>query len=158
MNLIEELLGLAADLEREGAEYALCGGVAVAIHGHPRYTKDIDLLVERADLERIRKVAKQLGFVLEGLPLQFGAGTPSEREIQRLTKASGSETLTLDLLLVGPALADVWRDRKRSDWRGRQLWVVSRDGLIRMKRLSGRLQDLADIEALERAPGEGHDA
>jgi hypothetical protein len=157
MNLIEELLGLAADLERVGVEYALCGGIAVAIHGHPRYTKDIDLLVERADLERIRMIAKQRGFGLEGLPMQFGAGTPGEREIHRLTKAAGSETLTLDLLLVGPALADVWSDRKRSEWRGRQLWVVSREGLIRMKRLSGRTQDVADIEALDRSEGERPD-
>src|SRR5690349_6730042 len=133
MNLIEELLGLAADLEREGVKYALCGGIAVAIHGHPRFTKDIDLLVERGELERIRTIARRRGFGLEGIPLQFGAGTPGEREIHRLTKADGSETLTLDLLLVGPALADVWRGRKRFEWRGRPLHVVSREGLVRMK-------------------------
>ena len=157
MNLVEELLALVADLEREGVEYALCGGIAVAIHGHPRFTQDIDLLVNGADLERIRMIARGRGFGLAGLPMRFGAGTPGEREIHRCTKASGSETLTLDLLLVGHALKQVWRDRKRAAWRGQSLWVVSRDGLLKMKRLSGRAQDLADIEALERSEGERRD-
>jgi hypothetical protein len=150
MDLIEELLGLVDALRAERIEYAVCGGIAVAIHGHPRFTKDLDLLVQRADVERIRAAAKRCGFTLEGLPLVFASGSVNEREILRLTKAVGPETLTLDLLLVGPPLAGVWAARKPATWRGRELWVVSREGLLQMKRLSGRPQDLADIQALTR--------
>jgi len=158
VNLIEELLGIVEGLERGGVEYAVCGGIAVAIHGHPRFTKDIDLLVQRTDLERIRRIARQRGFDLEGLPMQFGTGGENEREIHRLTKAMGPDTLTLDLLLVGPALAASWQTRQRADWRGRELWVVSREGLLQMKRISGRVQDIADIQALDRPEEEGTDA
>ena len=93
-------------------------------------------------------MARTRGFTLEGGRIAFGIGTPSERELYRISKASGAEALTLDLLLVGPSLASVWNQRKRTTWRNHELWVVSRDGLIHMKRLSGRLQDLADIEAM----------
>jgi len=148
MNLIEELLGLAAVLDAGRIEYAVCGGIAVAIHGHPRFTKDLDLLVQRADVEKLRGVARKRGFTLEGMPMLFGAGTKDEREILRLTKVEGPESLTLDLLLA---------DRTRTEWRGRALWVVSRDGLLQMKRISGRAQDIADIQALDRgAAGDPH--
>jgi len=157
MNLIEELLGLAAVLDAGRIEYAVCGGIAVAIHGHPRFTKDLDLLVQRADVEKLRGVARKRGFTLEGMPMLFGAGTKDEREILRLTKVEGPESLTLDLLLVGPPFAEVWADRTRTEWRGRALWVVSRDGLLQMKRISGRAQDIADIQALDRgAAGDPH--
>jgi len=157
MDLIEELLGLVDGLNAERIEYAVCGGIALAIHGHPRFTKDIDLLVRAADRERLRGVARRCGFTLEGGVLQFAAGTSGEREIARLTKADGTEFVTLDLLFAGQALAQAWANRQRVEWRGRALWVVSREGLVQMKRLAGRTQDLADIEALTRDSDRGRD-
>lgn len=155
MDLIEELLGLVEALDAERIDYAVCGGIAVAIHGHPRFTKDIDLLVQSTDLERIRSLARRRGFTLAGSSMHFGAGTGNEREIVRLTKTEGTESLTLDMLLVGAALGDAWRTRIGVQWRGRDVQVVSREGLLQMKRLSGRTQDLADIEALTRRPDGG---
>jgi hypothetical protein len=52
-------------------------------------------------------------------------------------------------LLVTPQVEDVWETRETIDFLGRKLWVVSRGGLVKMKRLAGRPQDLADIERLE---------
>jgi hypothetical protein len=72
--------------------------------------------------------------------------------VQRVTRIEASDTLRLDLLLVHPALVEVWDSRLPIDTPQGPLWVVSREGLIRMKAAAGRLRDLADIEALE----EGH--
>jgi hypothetical protein len=158
MNLIEELLGLAADLEREGVEYALCGGIAVAIHGNPpltkdpRFTNDIDLLAQARDFERVRVVARKCGFTLDGLPVLVGAGTSSERELVQLTKADGSDSLTLALLHGGHLLARVWQSRSRIAWRGRELQVVSLEGLLIMTMLCDRAQGPSDIAALARSP------
>lgn len=157
MDLIEELLGLADALDAARLEYAVCGGIALAIHGHPRFTKDIDLLVQPADRERLFGLARKCGFTLDGGVKLFGAGSPREREIARITKSDGSEFVTLDLLLAGPALAQAWATRQQVQWRGRALWIVSREGLLFMKRLSGRTQDLADIETLTRDPDRGPD-
>jgi hypothetical protein len=57
--------------------------------------------------------------------------------------------LSLDLLLVTPQVQNVWETREKIDFLGNQLSVVSREGLIKMKTLAGRPQDLADIERLE---------
>src|ERR1043165_6801564 len=101
MNLVQELLGLVDALNASGVDYAVCGGIALAIHGHPRYTKDIDLLVLPSDLERLRAAARSSGFTLEGSTLTFAANTPGQRELSRLTKTEGAEFVTLDLLHVG---------------------------------------------------------
>ena len=50
MDLKQELLGVVATLNRADVPYALCGGMAVVLHGHPRLTRDIDLLIRKPDL------------------------------------------------------------------------------------------------------------
>jgi hypothetical protein len=52
-------------------------------------------------------------------------------------------------LAVTPVLEEAWAGREILEWRGHPLPTVSRSGLIAMKRLAGRHQDLADIEKLE---------
>ena len=47
-DLVAELQSIARAFDRDGVEFALCGGLAVAVHGHVRATKDIDLLVPTA--------------------------------------------------------------------------------------------------------------
>lgn len=54
----------------------------------------------------------------------------------------------LDLLLVTPAVEDVWQTRERMIWQGADLWVVSREGLIKLKLLRSSDQDLVDIRRL----------
>jgi hypothetical protein len=58
--------------------------------------------------------------------------------------------VTLDLIVVTPILRDVWNSRELVEVDSKAIKIVSRAGLIKMKRIAGRLQDLADIEALER--------
>lgn len=51
MDLRQELLKLVAALQQAGIDYAVCGGFAVAIHGYPRLTTDIDLLIRSVNLD-----------------------------------------------------------------------------------------------------------
>ena len=155
MNLVEELVGLIDVLQEADIEYAICGGIAVAIHGYPRFTKDIDILVRAEDLARVRAVVGRVGFSIEGGLLRFGQDTPNERSVYRVSKSDGNELLTLDLLISSPALHEAWSGRERIEWRGRKLDVVSREGLVRMKRLAGRTQDLLDIEKLSEEAQDG---
>ncbi len=58
--------------------------------------------------------------------------------------------MILDLLLVdSAALESVWQTRQSFEWEGRKVWIVSREGLISLKRLRGSPQDLVDIEKLK---------
>ena len=147
-SLAHELSRIAAALAAEGIEYALCGGLAVAVHGFPRATRDLDFLVREGDLTRIQPVLDRLGFTLPAGIIPFDVGKETERRIYRVSKAEGEDLLTLDLLLVTPVLEEVWAGRETYEVGNQGIQVVSRAGLGQMKRAAGRPQDLADLEQL----------
>lgn len=149
MDLQEEFLALIDALNRDGAEYGVCGGIALAIHGFPRFTKDIDVLVRPQDLDRIMAIAATRGFVVAANPLRFDIGTPKEREVRRISKIEGEDVMTLDLLLARGVLEDAWNDREAFEWEGRVVQAVSAQALIKMKKIAGRDQDLLDVRKLE---------
>jgi hypothetical protein len=144
--LLEEFKSVTEALNSAGIEYAVCGGWAMAIHGLPRSTIEIDLLITTEDLERVWEIAKGNGYDVEGLPLHFGA-----IEIRRISRMDPetNNLFTLDLLLVTRALGDILRKRELVEWGEGRAWVVSKSGLIELKRISGRDQDMVDIKRLE---------
>lgn len=147
--LLDELNYLVSSFDKNGIEYAVCGGLAMAVHGFARATLDIDLLIRPESLEQAYGVGKEHGYDIRGLDISF-----KERavEIRRISKIDDEgEVLSLDLLLVTPHVEDVWAEKEKVDFAGKKLTVVSRTGLIKMKTLAGRAQDIADIERLENA-------
>jgi hypothetical protein len=128
--------------------YALCGGLAVNLHGHVRATSDIDLLVQRDDLDLVREVVRDLGFTIDAGSIPFDVGTSRERELHRSTRIEDGVATTIDLLIVTTCLQPAWESRTVARWRGREIYCVSLTGLGLMKRLAGRTQDRADLEAL----------
>jgi hypothetical protein len=150
VDIREEFLALIDALHKAGTEYAVCGGIALLFHGYPRLTTDIDLLVQDSDIDKVKGAAAGVGFtVATPQPIVLQTGTPSETHVYRVSKFEGDEHLVLDLVLVGPSLEPVWASREQRPLEGRSVTVVSVDGLIRMKRATGRKQDAADIEYLE---------
>ena len=152
IDLYSEFFGLTDALTKAEIPFAVCGGVAVAIHGFPRFTRDIDLLIPRSDEQRVRDLTSGLGFVLDGGRMPVGDNPASAWEIARVSKVIGQDILALDLLLVGPDIQSVWDSRLVAEFNGRQISVVSREGLRTLKRISGRKQDLIDIEQLGLEP------
>ncbi len=151
MNLVDELHGVARALEAAGVPYAICGGIAVTIHGATRTTKDIDILVAREHLQQALDAVRPLGFVYLALPLTFEAGSSRERHVQRVSKLESGHHLMLDFMIAEAALAGFLSKRITIDLPEGPLSVVTRDALIEMKRLAMRPQDQADIEKLEGA-------
>lgn len=149
MNLRDELLGLIDCFTAEDIAYAVCGGLALAIHGHPRFTKDIDILIQREDINRAVAAVARLGYDLDSGVLPFDSDGPKAREVRRISKVEAGQVLTLDLLVVSAAFRAAWSGRGTFEWEGRRLQVVSRTGLAEMKRLAGREQDLLDARKLE---------
>lgn len=151
LDLIDELCAVAAALGEAGVDHAVCGGLALAVHGYPRMTKDIDVLVRPEDIPRALEVVRALGFDVPARQMVFGLKTGKPRPIQRVSKLDPEtgELLPLDLLHVVADYAEAWAGRLRYRFRERDLVVVSRDGLVMMKRIAGRPQDLLDIAKLE---------
>lgn len=149
MNLVDELHAIAAVFATAGIRYAVCGGVAVTAHGATRSTKDIDILILPADLARALEAVRPLGYTFPALPMTFDDGTERERHVQRVSKIDGTQHLLLDLMLADAAFTGALDDRIEVLLPEGPLVIVSRATLIRMKRLAGRAQDLADLENLE---------
>lgn len=148
MNLYDELLKLIDLLNEAEIDFAICGGIAVAFHGYPRFTKDIDILIQSVDLDRIRSLAHTAGYTIWAGPIPFGKGTHNERIMYRISKIVSPDVLSLDMIVVSPAIETAWFERELFEWQGRHVPVVSVEGLYTLKRLSGRDQDLLDLKML----------
>jgi len=146
-DIADELRLLVTKLDERDVEYALCGGMAMALYDRPRFTIDIDLLILEESLVTAMSVAKSLAYDIRGKDLSFADGAVEVRRVSKVDP-DGGDLLTVDFLLVTPQLRDVWDSRIKTDWEGRRLSVVSREGLIALKKMSNRLQHLVDIGAL----------
>jgi predicted nucleotidyltransferase len=132
-------------LSDEGAKYLVIGAYALAIHGFPRATKDIDFFVW-ANPENAAKVLRALerfgaplrnisaaDFASEGIVYQIGAGP---RRIDIVNRIDGVR------------FEDAYPRRLNVQMDGLEVSVISRDDLIANKQATGRAQDLADVERL----------
>ncbi|CAN5390438.1 hypothetical protein BH10ACI1_BH10ACI1_00190 [soil metagenome] len=146
--LLEEFTNITNALNERGIDYAVCGGWAMAILGFPRATVDIDLLILSENLSEVWRIAESFGYDVEGLPLHFHNGAIEIRRISKIDKEIKS-LITIDFLLVTEALKEVWQTREEFEWEAGNVFSVSQEGLIFMKTISGRLQDLSDIERLK---------
>jgi hypothetical protein len=149
VNLVVELHAIAAAMRGAGVPFAVCGGIAVTGHGVARSTKDIDIAIAREHLSAALAAVAPLGYTIPAGPMTFGAGTAQERHVQGVNKIVGSQHLVLDLLITEAAYAGVLDDRIDVPLPAGTITFVSRETLLRMKRLAGRPIDVADIEKLE---------
>jgi len=147
MDILDELKKLISKLNAEEIEYALCGGLAMAIYALPRATLDIDLLIEASSLEATRRVVHNLGFTITAAPMEFHDGKIHIHRVSKIEATTG-ETLILDFLILTPAIKDAWDSRKNFEWEHGQISVVSPEGLILLKSFRKSGQDQDDIRFL----------
>jgi hypothetical protein len=149
--LPEDFADLLVELIDAGAEFMLVGGYAVAHHGHPRATKDIDvwIRVDEANADRVILALRRFGAPLASLGV-----TRDDLLSLGQTVQIGVAPLRIDLLteITGVDFELAWRERSQFELATRSVPVIGRAHLIANKRASARPQDLADVEALERRP------
>ena len=147
MSINSDFRDLFVALNAAGCKYLLVGGYALAAHGIPRFTKDLDVWVEPD--------AINAGRVLEALAA-FGA--PQEH-IADLDLTSPDTALQIgvppsriDILTAidGVTFDEAWAARAEFSFGGVPITTISRQHLIQNKRSVGRLQDLADAHPLEK--------
>ena len=147
-DLYEEFKAIITALNERGIDYAVCGGLAMAVHGLARATVDIDLLILAEDLEAVKASAKKLGYAIDAMPMTFSKGAIEIRRVSKIDPETGI-VLSLDLLLVTAQLAEVWASRLQVMWEEGALFVVAPKGLIELKSFRGSGQDLDDIKRLQ---------
>lgn len=134
-------------LNQHGVKYVLLGGYAVAWHGYPRFTKDIDFLVERS-----RENAEALVRVLDDFGMS-GLGFTVEDLIEENTCLYfGHPPYRIDLInfAAGITFEEAWAAREEGEFDGLKFHVINREMLVKNKRATARGQDLVDAEKLER--------
>lgn len=132
---------------QEDVRYLLVGGHAVSIYTTPRYTKDLDLWLERTSENALRVLRALDHFGFGSLQLTEDDFTEPEAVIQL-----GIEPVRIDLLtdLQGMDFEDCWKRRTVIDLGGREVYLIALSDLIRNKESAGRSQDLTDAEQLRR--------
>lgn len=149
MDIVDEFRSVITALNTAKVPYAVCGGFAVFIHGFPRHTQDIDLLIRDQDLTQVKKILATLGFTIESGSFTFHEGQPNESRFHRVVKIVGEDFLMLDLLAVTPARDFVFEAREARLAGDLPVTVINRAGLRTMKLDAGRPKDLEDLRKLE---------
>ena len=132
-------------LNSNGVEYLIVGAVALAYHGFPRYTGDLDVLVRNSPGNTRRLESALAGFGFASLGLKAADFADSYRVIQLGVPPNRIDLLTS---ITGVPFDEAWGDRVDADLEGTLVSFISRQALIRNKRLTGRAQDKADLEVL----------
>jgi hypothetical protein len=126
--------------------YLVVGGYAVALHGYPRYTKDLDIWIEMS-AENAAKMVKALDqFGFESLGLQSGDFLVPDQIIQLGYPPNRIDVLTT---LTGVDFSKCYSSHIDIEVEGVLVKFIDLTSLKRNKRASGRHQDMADLEKLE---------
>jgi hypothetical protein len=133
-------------LNEHKVRYLVVGGYAVAFHGHPRYTKDLDVWIDLSpeNADNIIKALEKFGFGSLGLkPEDF-------LEIDQIVQL-GYPPNRIDILttLKKIKFEDCYTARVEVEIQGVKINFIDLENLKQNKRATGRPQDLADAESLE---------
>jgi hypothetical protein len=138
----EEFLEL---LNKHNVRYCVIGAFALAFHTRPRYTKDMDILIEPTTDN-----AKRLLIALD----EFGFGSLNLTVEDFTTPGNiiqlGYEPVRIDIItsIKGLEFKDVWENRVQGPYGIQTVNFIDRQNLIRAKKLSNRPQDIADLKLL----------
>ena len=143
--MLNQLQGVFSSFQKHEVKYVVIGGIASVLHGVPRATFDLDILIEAtpANAERL----------LDAL-IEAGLGTASLITAERLL--AHEITIFKDRVRVdvqthtpGVEFGEVWEKRETIDFQGQEFYILSKEDLIASKRAAGRDVDLEDVRLLE---------
>ena len=144
---LSEFVRLLVDLE---IEFVVVGAFALAFHGHPRYTRDVDFFVRpsEANSMKIERAIKEFGFASLGLKA-------SDFYDPDVVVQLGQEPNRIDLItrIDGVTFDEVWRGKVAGNLGDSAVWFISPADYVKNKRAAGRTKDIADAEEIENLMG-----
>lgn len=145
--MLNQLQDVFASFQRHEVRYVVIGGIAAALHGVPRATFDLDILIEPT-AENARRLLDAL------VEAQLGtASLISAEELLANEITVFQDRVRIDVQTLTPGLSfeDAWRNRQTMAYHGQEFHVASRADLIASKRAAGRPVDLEDVRLLKLA-------
>ena len=148
MNVFEEFKRLVLELEKQGVRYALVGGVAMAFYTEPRFTRDIDLLVDADDFGKTKGILENDGYFQSTSPWTFrNVGI----ELHRFFRVVRPEDeMLIDILVAkDEEVKRIIENAVVAESEEGRVMLANKKDLIWLKRTRDSKQDQADIEKLE---------
>ena len=148
MNVFEEFKGIILELEKQKVRYALVGGVAMAFYSEPRFTRDIDILVDIDDFEKAKGLLEKDGYFESASPLTFRNVAV---ELLRFLKIVAPEdAMMIDILIAkDEEVRRIIQNAVEAESEEGRVMLADKKDLIWLKRSRDSKQDQADIERLE---------
>lgn len=146
--MLNRLQNVFASFQSHDVRYMVIGGIAAVLHGVPRATFDLDILIEATapNAERLLQALREAGFGTADLT--------DEQGILANEITVFNDLVRIDVLTSTPGITfhDAWSRRETMDYQGQKFYVASRRDLIASKRAAGRPRDLEDVRILELVP------
>ena len=134
-------------LNEKKVKYLIVGGFAFSFYAIPRYTKNLDVFIERSkeNIKKLMNVLKEFGFGNIGLKEEDFL---NENNIIQL----GYEPVRIDILvsIEGISFSEAWEHKNIDHYGDEECFYISIDDLIKNKESTGRLMDKADAEVLRK--------
>ncbi|SEM49566.1 Uncharacterised nucleotidyltransferase [Syntrophus gentianae] len=148
MNVFEEFKRLISRLEKERVRYALVGGVAMAFYTEPRFTRDIDLLVDNDDFDKVKGVLEKDRYFESASPWTF---RNVAIELHRFLKVVNEEDeMLIDILVAkDEEVRKVIQNAVEAESEEGRVMLANKKDLIWLKKMRDSKQDQVDIEKLK---------
>jgi hypothetical protein len=146
MRLSKDLREFVELLNSSGVEYVIVGAHSLAFHGRPRYTGDLDVLVQTTPDNAAKLVDLVNRFGFAHADLKETDFLQPEQIIQLGVAPNRIDLLTS---ITGVSSADAFATRISAELDEIPVFILGKEALIRNKRAVGRPQDLADLETLQ---------
>jgi hypothetical protein len=148
MDLAPDFNEFIGSLNAHGVEFLIVGAYALAFHGAPRFTGDLDVFIRPTVENATRLVSAVRSFGFDTPELTPEIVIDPRRLIQM-----GLEPVQIHVMsaISGVSWEDAWRTHDTVRAGAREIPIIGRDALLANKRAAGRPKDLADIDALTSA-------
>ncbi|MGH9900136.1 MAG: DUF6036 family nucleotidyltransferase [Pyrinomonadaceae bacterium] len=138
------MLDVFASFQKHEVKYIIIGGIAAVLHGVPRATFDLDILIEGSadNAQRLLSALIEANFATATLI------TTDELIAHEITIFKDRVRLDVQTLTPGLLFVDAWQNRVAMTYQDQEFYVASKEDLIASKRAAGREQDLKDVKML----------
>lgn len=142
--MLNRLKGVFASFQKHEVKYLVIGGIAAILHGVPRATFDLDILIEASPPNAQRLLTALLEAELGTASLI----TPEELLANEITVFKDRVRIDVQTSTPGLVFSQAWNRRISMTFQGQSFYVVSKEDLIATKKAAGREIDLSEVNLL----------
>ncbi len=143
--MLNQLQDVFSSFQKHNVKYLIIGGIAAVLHGVPRATFDLDILIEATP----ENATALLEAMLEARLGTAALTTVEELLTHEITIFNDRVRIDVQTKTPGITFMTAWNNRETMTYSGQDFYVVSREDLIASKKAAGRDKDLEDIRLLQ---------